>query len=164
MRIFVKTLNGKTVSLEVEPTEYFETVKLRLFLDDPALKDDARLIYAGKQLEDSLTPSDYCIQNESTLHVVARLLGAGPISVSVKSLTGRTITVQIDPGETILVLKKRIFDKLTVPVDHQRLIYNTIQLEDNKKTVSEYGIQGNATIHLVVRIPGGQSHMSAVLY
>lgn len=97
----------------------------------------------------------------STTHLSTVLSMRGGMQLFVKTLTGKTVSIEVEEGESIEDVKAKIAEKEGIPPEQQRLIFGGQQLQDSK-TLQDYDVGDDATLHLVLRLRGGDYHKQLV--
>lgn len=163
MKIHVITAVGKVTTLKMEPSDTTLSLKQKVQEITSILPHDQCLVIRGAQMEDNHTLAHYQANDGTTVLLLSRTLSSDrpeylkhtdtPMQIFVKTLTGKTITINARPSDTVNKVMISIRDKEGIPVEAQRLVFSGMQLEPEKTLLSR-GIMQESTLHLVLRLRG----------
>jgi len=146
MKVFIMNFTGDTIYVEVKLSDTVEELKKKIHEKINIPPEQQRLIFNGDQLDDDQELSYYNIKNESMIHLIICL--SSSINVQVKCPSGKIITLKAEPSDKIKDLKSKIEEKENIPSDHQCLIIDGDQLEDDRK-ISDYNIKNKSMLQLI---------------
>ncbi|PWA56520.1 Polyubiqutin 2 [Artemisia annua] len=148
MKIYVMiTLTKKTITFEVKPSDTIGYLKAKIKDMEGIPIDRQVLIFNEMALEDNSTLSDFHIGKESILTLV--LKSRGLMQIFLKTFSGKTITLEVKPSDTISSVKAKIQDKDGTPTVWQNLVCGGKLLQDNY-TLAEYHIDKESILHLAI--------------
>jgi ubiquitin len=171
-QIFINSCDNKLISIEVQSSDTIEGIKsviagksdMHMYMH----VDTFYLSHSGKLLANEKTVEDYGISNNNILNLHMSIIGGGieteggngnangngangSRQIFIKTLQGKTLTLEVKPEDSIGAIKQRIFEKEGIPVDQQRLVFNGKQLED-AQSVNDYNMADGCSVHLVLRL------------
>lgn len=154
MKINVETPDGDIIPLIVEPTDTIEDVKKQVKDESGIPVSDQRLHFGGDELDDEPTLDDYNIVHGDTLTL-------DPMQITVKHWDGTSVTLDVEPNDTIDDVKSRVTDAIDMPKKDQRLAFNGKPLKKDGKTLRQYNIPNKGVLDLLpmqikVRTPDGE--------
>ena len=145
LQIRVKSITGKSLKFQVDSFDTIDTVKYKIEDIVEISKENLKLIHEGKELEDDRTCYFYNIQSDSKLFVALNLRGG--MQMFVKTFAGKCLVLEVEPFQTIEMVKTMIQDKEGIPVEDQKLIFEDKALRDNM-TLANYNIEKESTLYL----------------
>jgi ubiquitin C len=161
-QIFINSCDNKLISIEVQPSDTIEDIKSVIADKKDMHVETFYLSHSGKLLANDKTVDDYGISNNNILNLHMSIIGGGieteggsgangSRQIFIKTLQGKTLTLEVKPEDSIGAIKQRIFEKEGIPVDQQRLVFNGKQLED-AQSVNDYNMADGCSVHLVLRL------------
>lgn len=141
MQISIKTSTGKTIPLDIEPSNRIDDVKAKIQDKEGIPADQQRLAFI---LDNSrYTLSDYNVRKDAILHLIPPVLECTRIFV--KTMTGKMLVLEVTPTDTIYNVKKKLQSQEFIPTEVQDLFLAGQSLEDGR-TLSNYNIQRDSTL------------------
>ncbi|GJY35976.1 polyubiquitin [Tanacetum coccineum] len=149
-KLFLLTDGGTTYTIEVKSLDTIMDVRLQIRRKLHIPVYTQKLFFAQVELEDGFTLFDYCIHNESTLHLVLRSRQCLMVLIRTTTVTGSRFTsLEVKYSDTIHNVKAKIHDKVGIPADQQILLLDRKQLDDSR-ILADYGVNDGHTLYLML--------------
>ena len=144
-KMYIKTVTGKTITLEVDPSNTIQNMKTKIQEKEGISADQYDIFFGGQQLKDDHIVTEYNIPKMFTLYMVLRLFKS--IRIFITTPSSETVSFEVQQSDTIKDVKTKIQNKMSIPPEHQHLRFADQQLEDDC-TLSDYNVQEENTVCL----------------
>jgi ubiquitin C len=151
MRVLVRTQANAEFELDLEPSSTVLALKEQLQSLSGMQPTQQLIVRAGQQLFDDKRLNECDITDGDTLHLMEHRAPPNEMTIEVKTLTGKLLKIKVPENVRVEDFKEMIEQVAGTPTDQQRIIFSGKQLE-NERTLTEYNIQNNSTVHLVLRL------------
>ena len=148
LEIFVQVMHQEIITLEVDSSDTIGSLKEKIKDKKGFPAEEQLLFFQREELKDDRTVSDYNIQNKSTVILSLQIYR---LEVTILSEGTRLVTLEVNPTDSILELKREIQNITGVPPKEQSLRFDGIELK-NERTIFEYNIQNKSYINLVAQM------------